>query len=71
MNYQEAQNIIILYANEMAPHFADKFQRFPKGGNAAMIVNYLNNRSQFWYSIKRSVGKSLAEVAAEIIIRSD
>jgi len=67
--YHEVYKIIATYANEVLPDFADRFERFPQGGQAAMIVNYLNDRAQFWYSIDKSVGESLANAAGEIIVR--
>ena len=69
MTYSEVQDIILRYAPEMAVPFADKFSRFPEGGNAAMIVNYLGDKAQFWYDIDTKIGKLLADAGAEIIVR--
>ncbi|MCD6516439.1 MAG: hypothetical protein J7L72_03315 [Candidatus Aminicenantes bacterium] len=71
MTYSDVQNVIVRYAPEMAQPFADGFSRFPVGGNAAMIVNYLNEKAQFYYNINKEVAELLAAAASEIIIRSD
>jgi hypothetical protein len=70
MTYNEVQNIIGRYASEMAPYFADHWSRFPRGGTAAMIVNYLQERCNFYYDAGiPEVSKQLSDAAAEIIAR--
>lgn len=70
MLYYQVQQIISKYAPEMAVSFADKWERFPVGGNAAMIVNYLNDKAQFYYSIGcENIGVELVNAATEIIVR--
>jgi len=69
VTYAEVQKLILTYAPEMAGPFADRFERFPEGGSAAMIANYLNDKAKFYYDIDASIAKKLAEAAAEIIVR--
>ena len=69
MLYVDVQAIITTYAPEMLPDFADRFSRWPQGGTAATIVNYLNDRATFWYNFDATIAKRIAEAAAEIISR--
>lgn len=70
MIYSEVQQIILKYAPEMAPHFADRFERFPRGGQAAMIVNYLNDKATFYYNLGiDDIAKQCVSAAGEIITR--
>lgn len=70
LTYNQVQQTIFKYADEMAVPFADRFERFPQGGVAAMIANYLNDRAQFYYNFGcPEIGKECAEAAAEIIVR--
>ena len=69
MTYAEVQKLILMYAPEMAEPFADRFERFPEGGNAAMIANYLNDRASFYYNINERIAKKLAKASAEIVVR--
>lgn len=69
MTYDDVFRIITKYATEMQPHFADKFSRFPQGGNAAMIVNYLNDKADFYRTIDESIANGLIDAATEIIVR--
>ncbi len=55
VSYSDAYKTIAKYANEMLPYFAERFERFPVGQNAATIVNYLNERAKFWYSIDKNI----------------
>ena len=69
MSYSEVYDVIALYAHEMLKYFADGWSRFPQGGNAAMIVNYLNDKAQFYYDVNENVAKKLAAAGGEIIAR--
>ena len=69
MSYDDVAQVITKYAPEMQPHFADKFSRFPEGGNAAMIVNYLNDKADFYRTIDETVSTDLVDAAGEIIVR--
>ena len=69
LSYSEVQNIILNYAPEMAPYFADGWSRFPQGGNAAMIVNYLNDHAETYRKIAPEITELMIDAAAEIIIR--
>ena len=69
MTYTEARNIIIKYANEMTEPFSDRFQRFPEGGCAVIIANYLQDRADYWYDIDKRISALVMDVAIEIIIR--
>jgi hypothetical protein len=69
MSYDDVSQIIAKYAPEMQVPFADRFNRFPVGGNAAMIVNYLNDKGDFYRTIDKKVSDDLINAAAEIIVR--
>lgn len=69
MSYDDVFQVITKYALEMQSTFADKFSRFPEGGNAAMIVNYLNDRADFYWTIDENIANDLADAAGEIIVR--
>ena len=69
LSYDDVYQILSMYANEMLPFFADGWSRFPQGGNAAMIVNYLNDQAKLWYKINPDVATKLVEAATEIIFR--
>jgi len=69
MSYDDVFQVITKYAPEMQANFADKFSRFPKGGNAAMIVNYLNDKADFYRAINEKVSTDLVNAAGEIIVR--
>jgi hypothetical protein len=69
MSYDDVFRVITKYAPEMQVYFADKFSRFPEGGNAAMIVNYLNDKADFYRTIDESIADDLVDAATEIIIR--
>ena len=69
MTYDDVFQIITKYAHEMQRHFADKFSRFPEGGNAAMIVNYLNDKADFYRTIDENIANDLVDAAGEIIVR--
>ena len=66
MSYDDIFQIITKYAQEMQRHFADKFSRFPEGANAAMIVNYLNDKADFYRTIDEKIANDLVDAAAEI-----
>ena len=70
MTYDEVYKVIATYANEMLPLFADGWSRFPEGGNAATIVNYLNDRASFFYDINEpDTATTIVDAATEIIVR--
>lgn len=69
MSYDDVFQVITKYAHEMQHHFADKFSRFPEGGNAAMIVKYLNDKADFYRTIDENIANDLVDAAAEIIVR--
>jgi len=69
MTYDEVRRVITQYAVEMLPYFADGWSRFPQGGNAAMIVNYLNDKAAFYRPIDDDVAADLLDAATEIIVR--
>lgn len=69
VSYADVFQTITKYAPEMQPYFADKFSRFPEGGNAAMIVNYLNDKAAFYRDIDKSIADELVNAAGEIIVR--
>ena len=69
LSYDDVFCLISKYAPEMQSHFADKFSRFPVGGNAAMIVNYLNDKADFYRSIDETIANDLVDAAGEIIVR--
>ena len=69
MTYSEVQQIIFKYAPEMAPCFADGWSRFPQGGNAAMIVNYLNDHAETYRTLSPEIAELMIDAATEIIIR--
>jgi sugar/nucleoside kinase (ribokinase family) len=70
MTYAEVRDVIAKYAHEMLPRFADGWSRFPRGGNAATIVNYLDDKAQMHYRLGNDdIGRLLAEAGAEIIVR--
>ena len=71
MLHHEATKIITTYASEMLPLWADRFERWPQGGQAAMIANYLNDHAETYRKIAPDVCKQMIEVATEIIVRSD
>ena len=71
MSYDDVFCLISKYAPEMMSPFADKFSRFPVGGNAAMIANYLNDKADFYRSIleDETIANDLVNAAGEIIVR--
>ncbi|OEU68416.1 MAG: hypothetical protein BBJ57_02305 [Desulfobacterales bacterium PC51MH44] len=69
-SYSESYDLISRYANEMLPYFADGWSRFPQGGNAAMIVNFLNTQADFWRDHNPELCQDLLDVATEIITRN-
>ena len=69
MSYDDVYKTIARYANEMLPYYADGWSRFPQGGNAAMIVNYLNDQSNFYRKINKNIANDLLDSATEIIVR--
>ena len=70
LSYDDCYQSIARYAPDMLSHFNDRWERFPQGGNAAMIVNFLNDKAQEYYKFGcDEVGKELANVAGEIIFR--
>ena len=70
MTYSDVYNVIAKYAGEMLVYFADSWSRFPQGGTAAQIVNYLNDKSAMYYSFGADeAAKDCAWAAAEIITR--
>lgn len=71
MSYDDVYNVIAKYAPEMLQYYADKWSRFPRGGNAAMIVNYLNDRCMWWHDHDKDTALIIADAAAEIISRCE
>ena len=70
MTYDDVYQVIAKYAGEMLPVFADSWSRFPQGGAAAMVVNYLNDKATMYYSFGADeAAKDCAFAAAEIITR--
>jgi hypothetical protein len=69
MTYEEVRHVIAKYAHEMLPQFADRWSRFPEGEVAATIVNYLNDKADFWWPVSRDAAEELADAASEIIVR--
>lgn len=69
MSYDNVYQVIAKYAYKMLPVFADKWSRFPEGGNAAMIVNYLNDMADFYRNIDINITNEILNAAAEIIAR--
>ena len=71
MSYDDVYKIIAKYANDMLPHFADGWSRFPEGGNAAMIANFLNERADFYRTRNESITNDLLDASCEIITRCE
>ena len=70
MSYNDVFETVRDYAPEMLHVFADKFERFPAGGNAAMIANYLNDHADFWRKLGLDdVAEKMVNAAGEIIVR--
>jgi hypothetical protein len=69
MSYDDVFQVITKYAHEMQPYFADGWSRFPQGGNAAMIANYLNDKADFYRTIDTNIANDLIDSATEIIVR--
>jgi len=69
MSYDDVFQVISKYAGEMQPYFADGWSRFPQGGTAAMIVNYLNDKADFYRTIDGNITNDLLDAATEIIVR--
>jgi len=69
MSYDDVFQVITKYAHEMQPYFADGWSRFPQGGNAAMIANYLNDKADFYRTIDTNIANDLLDSATEIIVR--
>ena len=69
MSYSEVQRVLLDYASEVAPLFADKFERFPQGYHAATIVNYLNDHSETYRKIAPEITELMINAAVEIITR--
>ena len=69
MSYDDVFQVIAKYACEMQPYYADGWSRFPQGGNAAMIANYLNDKADFYRIIDANITNDLLDAATEIIVR--
>ncbi|HOD97372.1 MAG TPA: hypothetical protein PLT63_01220 [Syntrophales bacterium] len=69
MSYAEVLQVITKYAPEMQHCFENKFGRFPKGGEAAMIVNYLNDTADLYRAERENIVNDLVDAATEIIVR--
>ena len=69
MSYDDVFQVITKYAQEMQPYFADAWSRFPQGGNAAMIANYLNDKADVYRTIDDNITNDLLDAATEIIVR--
>jgi len=69
MSYDDVFQVITKHAHEMQPYFADGWSRFPQGGNAAMIANYLNDKADFYRTIDTNIANDLLDSATEIIVR--
>ena len=70
LTYSQVEAIIRQYAPEMLSHFTDRWSRFPEGGQASMIINYLTDRGREYYDLGLpEIGEQLAQAGGEIIAR--
>jgi hypothetical protein len=70
LSYDDVLDIITYYAPEILPHFTNGCSRFPVGGKAAMIANYLNDISQHYYNLGfYYITKDIVNAAGEITHR--
>ncbi len=72
MSYGDCHEIVARYAPEILQLFSVKRGKFPQGGNASMVVSFLNDHADKWRDGGCSdIGDKLAEVAGEIIFRKN
>jgi hypothetical protein len=70
MSCNDCHEIIARYAPEILQLFSVKRGKFPQGGNASMVVSFLNDHAGKWRDGGYcDIGDKLVEVAGEIIFR--
>lgn len=71
MNRSQVEKIIAIYAPEVTSYFANRFKRWPIGQSAAVIIDYLEQKADFWYGIDKDVAKKISEAATEILYHGE
>lgn len=67
MEYQDARQIIALYANDCLELFSDYWMRYPKGQNAQYIIDRLGEKQSFYENIDQSISDKINMVRCLLI----
>jgi hypothetical protein len=70
MTYDDTYNVIARYAPELLASFADKFSRFPVGGNAYQVSDGLGKKASFYKNIDKKIAEECESAAKEVKSRA-
>ncbi len=69
MFYCDVQDVILRFALDLAPEFADRFERFPNGGTANYIADELRKKAGMFAGMNIDEPADLLRKAADEIDR--